>query len=63
MSEDVPLRAVEHVRDSSRLNAQTLRKLADESPAHATWLLRRADEIDQFAVELDRYLTHVEEHG
>jgi hypothetical protein len=63
MSEDVPLHAVEHVRDSSRLNAQALRKVADGWDGHAAWLLKRADEIDQFAEELDRYLRHVEEHG
>lgn len=63
MDNEVPLHVVQHLRDSSRLNAQTLRKLADERDADSGWLSKRADEIDQIAAELDGYIEHLIEHG
>jgi hypothetical protein len=64
MDIEVPLHVLPHLRDSSRLNAQTLRRLAvDAADAHSAWLEKRANEIDHFADELDRYITDLEEHG
>lgn len=63
MDNEVPLRVVRHLRDSSRLNAQTLRGLADERDRDGDWLKKRADEIDQIAETLDNYLLSLEERG
>lgn len=63
MDNEFPLNVIEHVRDSSRLNARTLRRLAGDGDTHSAWLRARADEVDQFAEELDRYLTHVVQRG
>jgi hypothetical protein len=49
-------RPIKHIRDSSRLNAKTLRELAEDPSRDGDWLQRRADEIDAFADELDQYL-------
>jgi hypothetical protein len=63
MDNEVPLRVVRHLRDSSRLNAQTLRDLADGRDADGGWLKKKAGEIDQIAEALDNYLISLEERG
>jgi hypothetical protein len=57
----VPLSAVIHVRNSSRLNANLLRELADERNDAA--IKERAEQIDKFADELDRDIKAREAKG
>ena len=54
------LRYIRHIRDSSRLNAKSLRELAEDPGRDGDWLKQRAEEIDALADELDGYL---ESHG
>jgi hypothetical protein len=58
MDDDEAIARLRHVRDSSRLNARTLRQLGEDpsKAGHSALLRKRADEIEQFADQLDRYM-------
>jgi len=54
--EDVAIKFVRHIRDSSRLNASSLRELAEDPTRDSGWLNQRATEIDQIAELHDQWL-------
>jgi len=54
--EDPEITFVRHIRDSSRLNAQALRRLAEDPARDQEWLTQRAREIDNCAEVHDEWL-------
>jgi len=54
--EDAEITFVRHIRDSSRLNARSLRELAEDPTRDSDWLDQRAAEIDKIADLHDQWL-------